>query len=72
MSISCAPTKLRVPLGFEHLLEGLATEVLREQPADIIRFAAEYFKRKLAHRDGKLCAGNYSAHAYLWSLYWIS
>lgn len=53
MSVSYAPTKLRVPVGFEHMLEGLATEVLREQPVDIIRFAAEYFKKKLALRDGK-------------------
>lgn len=53
MSVSYAPTKLRVPPGFEHLLEGLAREVLREQPSDVIGFAAEHFKRKLAVRDGK-------------------
>lgn len=53
MSVSYAPTKLRVPLGFEHLLEALAREVLREQPKDIINFAAEYFRRKLVLRDGE-------------------
>lgn len=53
MSVSYAPTKLRVPLGFEHLLEALAREVLREQPKDIINFAAEYFRRKLILRDGE-------------------
>ena len=53
MSVSYAPTKLRVPLGFEHLLEALAREVLREQPKDIISFAAEYFRRKLVLRNGE-------------------
>lgn len=54
MSVSYAPTKIRVPLGFEHILEGLAREVLREQPEDIITFAAEYFKKKLLLRNGEL------------------
>lgn len=49
-----APDNLRVPAGFEHLLEGLTREVLREQPPDIIVFAAEYFKHKLSIRDGKV------------------
>ena len=54
MSVSYAPTKLRVPVGFEHLLEALAKEVLREQPKDIIQFAAEYFRKKLILRDGEI------------------
>lgn len=54
MSVSYAPTKLRVPVGFEHLLEALAKEVLREQPKDIIQFAADYFKKKLVLRDGEV------------------
>ncbi len=49
-----APDNLRAPPGFEHLLEGLAREVLREQPHDIIVFAADYFGEKLALRDGKV------------------
>lgn len=52
MSVSYAPTKLRIPPGFEHLLEVLAREVLREQPEDIIAFAAEHFRKKLLLRDG--------------------
>ena len=48
-----APEHLRVPPGFEHLLEGLARDVLREQPPDIITFAADYFREKLALRDGE-------------------
>ena len=53
MAVSYAPTKLRVPPGFQNLLEGLAREVLREQPEDIISFAAQYFKNKLVLREGK-------------------
>lgn len=53
MSVSYAPAKLRVPAGFEHLLEGLAREVLREQPRDIIAFAVEHFKGKLRMREGE-------------------
>ena len=41
-------------MGFEHLLEALAKEVLREQPKDIIQFAADYFKKKLILRDGEV------------------
>ena len=54
MSVSYAPTKLRIPIGFEHLLEALAREILRKQPKDIIQFAAEYFRRKLILRDGEI------------------
>ena len=46
--------KLRVPPGFQNLLEGLAREVLREQPEDIINFAAQYFKNQLLIREGTL------------------
>lgn len=48
-----APDNLRVPAGFEHLLEGLTREVLRAQPSDIVRFAAEYFKERLSQREGE-------------------
>ena len=54
MAVQYAPMKLRVPPGFQNLLEGLAREVLREQPEDIIVFAAQYFKNQLQIRDGKL------------------
>lgn len=52
MSVSYAASKLRVPPGFEHLLEGLAREILREQPKDLLKYAAEYFRKKLQERDG--------------------
>lgn len=51
MAVQYAPMKLRVPPGFQNLLEGLAREVLREQPEDIINFAAQYFRNQLLIRD---------------------
>ncbi len=53
MSVSYAPSRLSVPPGFEYILESLAREVLREQPEDIIAFAADFFKAKVIVRDGK-------------------
>lgn len=53
MSVQYAPSKLRVPDGFNNLLEGLAREVLREQPENIIKFAADYFKTQLLLRNRK-------------------
>ena len=50
MSVSYAPSRLRIPTGFEHILEGLTREVLRDQPEDIIQYAAEYFQRMLEQR----------------------
>ena len=54
MSVQYAPQKLKVPDGFNNLLEGLAREVLREQPESIIKFAAEYFTRQTILRGGLL------------------
>ena len=51
MSVSYAPTRLRIPTGFEHILEGLTREVLRDQPEDIVHYAAEYFQRMLEQRS---------------------
>ena len=52
MSVQYAPQKLKVPEGFNNLLEGLAREVLREQPDNIIKFAADYFKKQSVLRGG--------------------
>ena len=52
MSVSYAPARLRIPQGFEHILEGLTREVLRDQPGDIIQYAADYFKKQLNIRNG--------------------
>lgn len=53
MSVAFASTKIRVPLGFEHLLEGLVREVLREQPQDVVKFCSDYFKKKLQLRKSE-------------------
>ena len=36
--------KRTVPDGFKEILSNLTTEILREQPSDIIHFAASYFE----------------------------
>ena len=53
MSVSYAPNKLRVPVGFQALLEGLAREVLREQPHDCVEFCAHYFRNLVEQRHSK-------------------
>jgi hypothetical protein len=57
MVIPFSNTKLRVPKGFQSLLVGLSTEVLRSQPKNIHLFAAEYFE-KLLQRRGKIKFSN--------------
>uniref|UniRef100_A0A3Q3MX14 RIIa domain-containing protein n=1 Tax=Labrus bergylta TaxID=56723 RepID=A0A3Q3MX14_9LABR len=51
MSVPFSNTHLRVPRGFGALLEGLAREVLRDQPEDIPKYAAEYFDDLLRQRE---------------------
>ncbi|NXF75474.1 SP17 protein, partial [Sclerurus mexicanus] len=51
MSIPFSSTNVRVPVGFQNLLEGLAREVLREQPTDVVAFAAQHFQRLLEQRE---------------------
>lgn len=50
MVIPFSNTKLRVPKGFQSLLVGLSTEVLRSQPRNIHEFAADYFEKLLVRR----------------------
>ncbi|XP_071842093.1 uncharacterized protein [Apostichopus japonicus] len=50
MAVPFSNTKLRVPRGFQNLLEGLAKEVLRNQPDNINAFAAIYFDNLLKIR----------------------
>lgn len=49
-------SRLSVPEGFPEILQGLAREVLRHQPTDIISFACDHFNKLAADRDaeGKL------------------
>uniref|UniRef100_A0AAQ6IKS2 RIIa domain-containing protein n=1 Tax=Anabas testudineus TaxID=64144 RepID=A0AAQ6IKS2_ANATE len=51
MSVPFSNTHLRVPQGFGTLLEGLAREVLRDQPEDIPKYAAQYFETLLKQRE---------------------
>ncbi|XP_072547888.1 neurogranin (protein kinase C substrate, RC3) b [Salminus brasiliensis] len=51
MSQPFSSANLRVPHGFGNILEGLAREVLREQPEDIPTFAAVYFTALLKQRE---------------------
>lgn len=40
-----------LPGGFEELLQGMAREVLRAQPDDVLGFIARYFQALLAERE---------------------
>ncbi|XP_060902590.1 aspartic and glutamic acid-rich protein isoform X2 [Labrus mixtus] len=51
MSVPFSNTHLRVPRGFGALLEGLSREVLRDQPENIPKYAAEYFDDLLRQRE---------------------
>ncbi|NWR79225.1 SP17 protein, partial [Centropus unirufus] len=53
MSIPSACSTLRLPAGFQALLEGLALEVLRAQPTDVVAFAAQHFQALLEQREGE-------------------
>lgn len=59
MSVSAKKMYSRacIPPGMDMALQGLAREVLREQPRDLYRFAATHFERLLKIRDlaGKNC-----------------
>ncbi|NWR36874.1 SP17 protein, partial [Tachuris rubrigastra] len=51
MSVPFSTISVRVPAGFQNLLEGLVREVLREQPGDVVTFAAQHFQRLLEQRE---------------------
>jgi hypothetical protein len=53
MAVPFSNTKLRVPKGFQNILEGLAREVLRNQPENPFEFGAKYFEQLLRVREGK-------------------
>ena len=48
--------RLSMPSGLEDALEGLAREVLRSQPKDMLEFSAQYFEGLLRSRNkGIIC-----------------
>jgi len=54
MAVPFSNSRLRIPHGFQGLLEGIAKEVLMMQPPDIYAFSAIYFENLLKKRDGKI------------------
>uniref|UniRef100_A0A2C9JZ98 RIIa domain-containing protein n=1 Tax=Biomphalaria glabrata TaxID=6526 RepID=A0A2C9JZ98_BIOGL len=50
MAVPFSNTKLRVPKGFQNILEAFAREVLRSQPENIHEFAAAYFENMMKVR----------------------
>ncbi|CAF0716733.1 unnamed protein product [Brachionus calyciflorus] len=50
MAVPFSNTKLRVPQGFQTLLEMLSREVLRDQPKNVYEFAADYLDGLVARR----------------------
>jgi hypothetical protein len=53
MSVSYAPTKIKIPDGFGTLMEDLTKQILAEQPEDLIGFAATYLRGKLHYMKGR-------------------
>ena len=43
--------RLSMPSGLEDALEGLAREILRSQPKDMLEFSAQYFEGLLNTRN---------------------
>lgn len=54
MAVPFSNTKLRVPKGFQNLLEAFAKEVLRQQPANIYEFGAVFFEEMVKERESML------------------
>jgi hypothetical protein len=50
MAVPFSNTKLRVPQGFQTLLEMLSREILSEQPANIYEKAANYLEDLVKNR----------------------
>lgn len=57
MAVPFSNTKLRVPKGFQNLLEAFAKEVLRQQPANIYEFGAVFFEEMVKERESMLIFG---------------
>ena len=49
--------RLSMPSGLEDALEGLAREVLRAQPKDLLEFSADYFEGLLRSRHARRSSG---------------
>jgi len=54
MAVPFSNTKLRVPKGFQNVLEGLAREVLRNQPENIYEFKQNCIENNSLHDSPRL------------------
>jgi len=52
MAVPFSNTTLRVPHGFQALLEGMVKDILQTQPTDIYSYSAMYFENQLKLREG--------------------
>ena len=50
MAVPFSNTKLRVPHGFQTMLEMLSREILRDQPKDIYEYSANYIELLVKNR----------------------
>lgn len=50
MAVPFSNTKLRVPQGFQTLLEMISKEVLRDQPPNINEYIADYLDTLIKRR----------------------
>ena len=50
MSVPFSNTKLRVPQGFQTLLERLSQEILRNQPKNVFDYSANYLEDLISQR----------------------
>lgn len=69
MAVPFSNTKLRVPKGFQNVLEGLAREVLRNQPENLYEFGAKYFEQMLSVRDGKKRSTVFIVFVFIMNVY---
>ena len=64
--------RLSMPSGLEDALEGLAREILRAQPKDVLEFSADYFEGLLRSRNkGKFLGPKFflPVNTYVVSIY---
>ena len=54
MSVPYSPTAIKIPSGFQCILEALARSVLKDQPEDILKYSAMFFEEQLRIREGML------------------
>jgi hypothetical protein len=51
MSVPFSNTKLRVPQGFQTLLEALTREILRVNPKNVYEFSADFIEQLVENQS---------------------